>query len=94
MTFVSLNQNGVLYTWMQDYKEYVKAGNKQWFIFEIALEFVEWVNLVAVRQWEHRWTIGSGNMKKEYTTKELFDLFLSNRQATCKFIKPIVPDIN
>lgn len=44
---------------------------------EITLEFAEWLDTNCVRNNEHEWTYRGDNHEKEYSTREIFDVFLN-----------------
>ena len=42
---------------------------------EVAIPFAEWVDINAVRNGPHKWTIGCGNEMKTYTSEQLWELY-------------------
>lgn len=44
-----------------------------------AIAFGEWVDVNAVRNGFHNWTVGCGESKKEYTSEQLYNQFIEQQ---------------
>jgi len=44
-----------------------------------AIAFGEWVDVNAVRNGYHEWTVGCGDSKKKYTSEQLYNQFIESQ---------------
>lgn len=44
-----------------------------------AIAFGEWVDVNAVRNGFHKWTVGCGELKKDYTSEQLYNQFIEQQ---------------
>ena len=46
-----------------------------------AIAFGEWVDVNAVRNGFHVWTVGCGESKKDYTSEQLYNKFIEQQNS-------------